>query len=141
MGRAGFGAVKQQAWYAEFGPLFVRMIIGWHLIYGSWGRVAHHKDLMIFATYLRSHHFVAPLVCAYVSSIAQVACGYCYIFGLFTRPAAAVMAVNFLVALWMVHWGMSYPRQALPLLMLFPSVFLLLHGPGRLAVDGMMKRR
>jgi putative oxidoreductase len=131
----------KQPWYAEFGPIFVRLVIGWHLIYGSWGRVGHHKDLMIFQAYLANHHFPLPLVCAYVSSIAQVACGYCYILGLFTRPAAAVMVVNFSVALGMVHWGMPYPRQALALLMLFPSIFLLLHGPGRLAVDSLLRRR
>jgi putative oxidoreductase len=127
--------------YAEFGPIFVRLVIGWHLIYGSWGRVAHHKDLEIFRVYLEHHHFPFPVFCAWLSSIAQVACGYCYILGLFTRPAAAVMTINFLAALWMVHWGMPYPRQALALLMLFPSVFLLLHGPGRLALDSLLRRR
>jgi putative oxidoreductase len=140
MGYRGPEPVKQP-WYAEFGPLFVRLIVGWHLIYGSWGRLASHRELQLFQVYLAQHHFPAPVFCAYLSSIAQVACGYAYLLGLFTRPAAAVMVVNFAVALVMVHRGMAYPRQALALLMLFPSIFLLLHGPGRLAMDNVLRRR
>ena len=106
MGGGGAGPVKQP-WYTEFGPIFVRLIIGCHLVYGSWGGVAHHKDLMIFQAYLANHHFPLPLLCAYVSSIAQVVCGYCYMLGLFTRPAAAVMVINLIVAHGALRHGVS----------------------------------
>jgi uncharacterized membrane protein YphA (DoxX/SURF4 family) len=49
--------------------------------------------------------------------------------------------INFIVALVMVHWGQPYPRQAMALIMLCTSIFLLLHGPGRLALDNVVKRR
>jgi uncharacterized membrane protein YphA (DoxX/SURF4 family) len=50
------------------------------------------------------------------------------------------MVINFIVALVMVHWGQPYPRNALAFLMLFGSVFLLLHGPGQLALDNRRSR-
>jgi putative oxidoreductase len=127
--------------YAEFGPLFLRVVIGWHLVYASWGRVADHHQLMLFRNYLEHYRFPVPLFNAYLSAAAQVVCGYLYILGLFTRPAAAVMVINFVAALWMVHWHQPYPRKQLALIMLAMSIFLLLHGPGRVALDNVLRRR
>jgi putative oxidoreductase len=86
------------------------------------------------------NHFPLATADAWISAAAQVICGILYMAGLFTRPAAAVMVFNFVVALVMVHWGQPYPRQALALIMLCTSIFLLLHGPGRLALDNLRRR-
>ena len=82
-----------------------------------------------------------PTMRAYISSGAQVVCGILYMLGLFTRPAAAIMVINFVVALVMVHWGQAYPRQFPALMMLCTSIFLLLHGPGRVALDNVIRKR
>ena len=131
--------MKKAPAYAEFGPVFIRALIGFHLFYGNWGRLygAGYHD---FVAYLTRNHFPMPSVLAYVSAGAQVVCGILFMAGLFTRWAAAVMVFNFVVALVMVHWGQPYPRQAQTLIMLCTSVFLLLHGPGRMAVDGLRRR-
>ena len=133
--------MKKQPAYAEFGPFFIRFLIGFHLFYGNWGRVVRHKDWLEFHAYLVHHHFPFATVDTWVSGIAQVVCGILFMAGLFTRPAAAVMVFNFVVALWMVHWGQPYPRQAMALIMLCTSLFLLLHGPGRLALDNVIRKR
>jgi putative oxidoreductase len=133
--------MKKQPAYAEFGPFFVRLIIGFHLFYGNWGRIAYAKDFVDFQAYLARHHFPFPHANVYISAGAQVICGILFIAGLFTRPAAAVMVFNFVVALWMIHWGQPYPRQAMALIMLCSSLFLLLHGPGRLALDNVIRKR
>ena len=73
---------------------------------------------------------MAPL-----SAWSQFVSGLLFVIGLFTRPAAAIMVFNFIVALWMVHRGRPYPENALAILMLCGSLFLLFHGPGRLALD------
>jgi putative oxidoreductase len=120
--------------------VFVRVLVGFHLFYGNWARLAQHAAVNEFHQLMVRNHFPAPTVSAYVSAGAQVLCGILFMLGLFTRPAAAVMVFNFVVALLMVHWGQPYPRQALALMMLCTSIFLLLHGPGRLALDNLRRK-
>jgi putative oxidoreductase len=126
--------------YAEYGPVFVRFLVGFHLFYGNWGRLVHHAAWLDFNGLLVRNHFPFPTASTWVSAAAQVICGILYMLGLFTRPAAAVMVFNFVVALTMVHWGQIYPRQALALMMLCTSIFLLLHGPGKVALDNLRRR-
>ncbi len=126
--------------YAEYGPFFIRFLIGFHLFYGNWGRLVRHKDWLEFHALLVRNHFPIPTASAWISAGAQVVCGILFMLGLFTRPAAAVMVFNFVVALTMVHWGMIYPRQAMALIMLATSLFLLLHGPGKLSIDDLRRK-
>jgi putative oxidoreductase len=131
--------MKKPPAYAEYGPVFIRALIGFHLFYGNWGRLldpGYHD----FVTYLARHHFPIPWLMAYLSAGSQVVCGILFMAGLFTRWAAAVMVFNFVVALVMVHWGQAYPRQAQALIMLCTSIFLLLHGPGRVWLDDLRRR-
>lgn len=127
--------------HAELGPVFVRLIIGWHLIYGTQDNVFEYHRMLEFRDFLAKFGFPLPMFAAYLSAYAQFICGILYVAGLFTRPAAAVMVINFLVALGMVHRNDDYPRSALALIMLFSSVFLLFHGPGRAALDNRLLRR
>jgi putative oxidoreductase len=132
--------IKKSPPYAEYGPIFVRFLVGFHLFYGNWGRLVQHAAYNDFHALLVRNHFPVPTVAAYVSAGAQVVCGILFMLGLFTRPAAAVMVINFVAALAMVHWGQPYPRQFLALMMLCTSIFLLLHGPGRLALDDLRRK-
>jgi len=126
--------------YAEYGPFFIRFLVGFHLFYGNWGRLVRHKDWLEFYGLLVRNHFPFPTASAYVSAGAQVLCGILFMLGLFTRPAAAIMVINFAVALTMVHWGQVYPRQFAALAMMATSIFLLLHGPGKAALDNLRRR-
>jgi putative oxidoreductase len=132
--------MKKPPAYAEYGPVFIRFLVGFHLFYGNWGRLVHHKDWLEFHALLVRNHFPFPTANAWISAAAQVICGILFMLGLFTRPAAAVMIFNFVLALTMVHWGQIYPRQALALMMLCTSIFLLLHGPGKASLDDLRKK-
>ena len=121
--------------YREIGPLFIRLAIGWHLVYGTQDNVFNPARMAEFSGFLAKQGFAYPDFMAPLSAYAQFVCGGLYILGLFTRPAAAVMVFNFVVALWMVHRGLPYPENALAILMLCGSLFLLFHGPGRWALD------
>jgi putative oxidoreductase len=69
-------------------------------------------------------------------------CGLLFVVGLATRPAAAVMVVNFLVAVLAVHLGRDlFVDTFPPLAILATSVFLLLNGPGRPSIDAVLERR
>jgi putative oxidoreductase len=126
--------------YAEYGPFFIRFLIGFHLFYGNWGRLVRHKDWLDLYGLLVRNHFPFPTAMTWVSAGAQVVCGILFMLGLFTRPAAAIMVLNFAAALTLVHWGQPYPRQFPALAMMCTSVFLLLHGPGKAALDNLRKR-
>ena len=96
--------MKKPPPYAEYGPVFIRVLIGFHLFYGNWGRLVHHAEWEEFYGVITRNHIPFPTISTWVSAAAQVICGILYMAGLFTRPAAAVMVVNFVVALTMVHW-------------------------------------
>ncbi|NTS42224.1 DoxX family protein [Flavisolibacter sp. BT320] len=84
-----------------------------------------------FEAFLAAHHFPVPLLAAIVSVYAQAIAGILYIIGWQVRWAAAVMAVNFIVAFLMVHWGQSFEETTTVLFMLVSSFVLLLSGGGR----------
>jgi putative oxidoreductase len=121
--------------HREIGPLFIRLGIGWHLVYGTQDNVFNAARMAEFRGFLAQQGFVYPAFMAPLSVYAQFLCGLLFVIGWFTRPAAAIMVFNFIVALWMVHRGRPYPENALAILMLCGSLFLLFHGPGRFALD------
>lgn len=118
----------------EYGMFFVRLIIGFHLIYGTADNVFSTARMHEFRDFLSSHGVPLPLFAAYLSAWAQFLCGILFILGLFVRPAAVVMIINFIAALLIAHRTGGYPPAALALIMLFSSIALLVHGPGRPAM-------
>jgi putative oxidoreductase len=80
---------------------------------------------------------------AYGVYIGEVLAPVLLIIGLFTRPAAAVVAINMLVAIWLAHMGTiatlgKTGGWALELqgLFLFGAVAVIFLGAGRLSVGG-----
>lgn len=118
----------------EYGMFFVRLIIGFHLVYGTQDNVFHWARMLEFRDFLAKNGVPSPLFAANLSAWAQFICGILFILGLFTRPAAAVMIINFIAALLIAHRTGGYPPAALALIMLFTSIALLVHGPGRPAI-------
>jgi putative oxidoreductase len=117
-----------------YGTLFLRLLIGWRLIDGTQDNVFSWERMLEFRDFLDQHHVPFPLVSANVSVYAQFLCGILYILGLFIRPAALVMIINFIVALLVVHWGTSFQESFQALVMLVSSIFFLLNGPGKLSL-------
>jgi putative oxidoreductase len=127
--------------YAGYGAVFIRLLVGHRLVAGVMDNVVSAEQMRAFAVFLAEHGFPAPLLSAHVSAYAQLLCGILILLGAFTRPAAAVMAVNFVVALLTVHLGTPYLENFDALAMLAGSLFLLLHGAGALSVDAALRRR
>jgi putative oxidoreductase len=126
--------------YGEYGAAFIRLAVGYHLVYGTQDNVFHDSRMLEFAEFLRAHGFPFPLFNAHLSAYAQFVCGLLFVVGAATRPAAAVMVVNFVVALLMVHVGRPYPENAPAFFMLAGALFLLLNGAGRPSVDAWLGR-
>lgn len=127
--------------YREYGPLFIRLVVGFHLVYKSQDNVFSSARMHEFVVFLEAHGFPLPAFCAPLSVYAQFVCGLLFIVGAFARHAGAVMTFNFVVAYTMVHWGLPYPNNFEPLMMLAAGLFFLFHGAGRLSVDEWLARR
>ena len=121
-------------------PLF-RLFLGATLVYGTQDNVFDRERMLEFSGFLAQNGFPAPLFNAHLSAYAQFVCGLLIAVGAATRPAAAVMVINFLVALWMVHRNLPFSANIAPLAMLFGSMMLVFHGPGAYSVDAARRRR
>ena len=127
--------------FKEYGPIFVRLIIGFHLVYGTQDNVFSYARMEEFAAFLSAHKVPFPLFAAFVSAYAQFICGILFIVGAATRYAALVMIINFIAAILIAHLGDPYPAKFPALMMLAGACFLFLHGPGELSVDRLLARR
>jgi putative oxidoreductase len=121
--------------HREYGMFFVRLIVGFHLVYGAADNVFSWHDMLRFRDFLAANGTPFPLLGAIISAWAMFLCGILYILGAFTRYAAAIMILNFLAALAIAHRTGGYPPAALALVMLFCSIALLLHGAGKPSMD------
>ena len=127
--------------FKEYGPIFIRLIIGFHLVYGTQDNVFSYARMEEFAAFLSAHKVPFPLFAAFVSAYAQFICGILFILGAATRYAALVMMINFIAAILIAHLGDPYPAKFPALMMLAGACFLFLHGPGELSVDRLLARR
>jgi putative oxidoreductase len=87
--------------------------------------------------------FPDPLHVGHTTSLvlvvfAEVFCALLVVLGLFTRFAALVLVINLAVAALIVHKGHSLEVRETALLYLTAFSAILLVGPGRMSVDGMM---
>ena len=127
--------------YKEYGVIFIRLIVGFHLIYGTQDNVFNYARMEEFAAFLSSRSVPLPLFAAFVSAYAQFICGILFILGAATRYAALVMIINFIAAIVIAHIGDAYPNMFPALMMLAAACFLFVHGPGELSVDSKLRQR
>lgn len=91
--------------------IFIKVAIGFHLIYGTKDNVFSWDRMLEFSDFLTSFGFPIPIVSAVVSVYAQFLCGRLFIVGYKVRIVAAIMVANFIIALAMVHIADSYPQM------------------------------
>jgi putative oxidoreductase len=121
--------------YKEYGALFIRLAVGSRLIEGTQDNVFSRDRMQEFVGFLAANGTPFPEVGAVVSVYAQFVCGALFIIGLWTKPAAALMVVNFVAALVIAHRQTPFAVTWPALMMLAAALFFLLHGPGRPSVD------
>jgi putative oxidoreductase len=130
--------MRQLSWFdsrREYGLFFIRLIIGFHLVYGTADNVFSSARMHEFSEFLAGRGTPFPLFSAYLSAWAQFICGMLFIVGAFIRPAAIVMIINFVCALLIAHRTGGYQPAALALIMLFSSIGFLIHGAGKPSWD------
>lgn len=134
----GFGFFER---HREKGAFFVRLVVGFVLVYGTQDNVFSNARMVEFGDFLAARGVPFPLVAAHVSAYAQFVCGILFVLGLYVRPAALLMVVNFVAALLIAHLDTPLDAARLALCMLFCSLFLLFNGAGALSLDDALSRR
>ena len=126
--------------HRDVGPLFIRLAVGYRLVYGTADNVFSHERMVEFARFLGQHGFPLPMAGAVVSAYAQFICGILFIFGAATRWAGAV-GRRFLFALAIAHRETPYLENFPAWMMLAAGAFFVLHGAGRPSIDDWWARR
>ena len=132
------------AWFdrrRDYAALFIRLAIGTRLISGTQDNVFSYARMEEFSHFLAAHGTPFPLAAAFLSVYAQFLCGALFVLGLWTRPAAVVMAINFLAALVIAHRQTPFEATWPALMMLAAALFFLFHGAGRPSVDASLADR
>jgi putative oxidoreductase len=127
--------------FADLTLLALRVVTGGFLIHETWDNVTSSARMREFAEFLTQFDFPLPHLMAPLSVAVQFGCGILIVLGFATRLAGLLIAANFAIAVYMVHWAEPF-RGWWPALVL---VFLALHfaavGSGRVGLDAVVGKR
>lgn len=122
-----------------YGVIFLRVIVGWRLIAGVWHYATHSKPMSEVETFFSTLNLPAPLLSAYLSVYAQFICAILFIIGLWFRPAAIVMIINFTVAIIAAHLNDGIEKSFAAWAMLAASWLFLFNGAEKISIDNRAK--
>ncbi|RAJ95473.1 putative oxidoreductase [Larkinella arboricola] len=124
--------------FRPYAPFLLRLAFGYQLLDAA-GHTALHpaEGIPGYADWLKSLGFPFPVLSATLSAYTEFVGALLMIAGLWTRPAAFLLMINFLFAVLMGHLAIQDTyKNTFPALNLFAmSVFLLLNGPGKPSFD------
>jgi putative oxidoreductase len=126
--------------YADLGLLLLRCVTGAFLIYQSHDNVFSAERMGEFVKFLTQFGFPAPALMAPIAVYAQFFGGIAFILGLFTRWAGLIVAAQFVVAVWMVHWNDPVPGIWPAAILVFLGLYFGLRGSGRYGIDAMFEK-
>ena len=121
--------------HEELALFALRAVTGLFLIYQSHDNVLSPARMAEFEGFMAQFGFWRPDILAPFAIFWQVAAGIGFILGLFVRPLGLITAVQFTVAVWMVHWNQSFDGWWPALILVFLGVYFLARGGGRYALD------
>jgi putative oxidoreductase len=124
--------------------LLVRLYWGWQLIESGWGKL-HHLDKV--TEFFGSLNLPMPAQTALAISSLEFFGGIFLAIGLLSRLTALVLTVNMLMAyitadreaLFSIFSDPDKFYAAAPYTFLIASLLILIFGPGRIAVDSLIK--
>lgn len=121
----------------DFGKLVLRLTIGVLMLFHGQFKIVHGVGWI--ASMLKAHGI--PGFVAYGAYIGEVIAPVLIIIGLLTRPAAFVIAVNLVVATWLVKTGAVWSRTNVgawalegEAMYLFGALAVMFLGAGRYAL-------
>jgi putative oxidoreductase len=123
----------------DFGVLILRLIFGFRLVEGM-VTVLMNKWIPGLADYFAANHIPFALASTYLAVYAELICGVLFIIGLWVRPAALIMVINFTVAIVFVDFRAGFEKGFPAWSILAVSVFLFCYGAGKISLDEKFKK-
>lgn len=126
--------------HPEIGLLVLRAVIGGHLVWSTQDNVFSWTRMLEFRDFLEHFGFPVPLVAAITSVAVQFLGGLALVVGWYTRPAAFLLAINFVVAIVMVDSLRPYPAAFPALAIVAAAVALVFTGAGKYSLDHRLRK-
>jgi putative oxidoreductase len=133
--------LTDNARHSDLGLLLLRWVTGAFLLYQSHDNVFSAERMDEFARFLEQFNFPYPELMAPLSIAFQFGAGISFILGLFTRWFGMFTVVNFVVAMWMVHWDDPIPRMWPAAILVVLGLYFALRGSGRYGLDRLFEGR
>jgi putative oxidoreductase len=116
-----------------YGALLMRLALGVSMAVHGYGKVVPHGALNHHAHYIVS--LGLPIWLGYISAYTEFVGGLMLIVGFLTRFAAALIAINMLVALFLVGIHQGFASYNYILVLVGLGIMLTFYGAGALALD------
>ena len=121
--------------------LALRVVTGLFLLYQSHDNVLSVARMDEFEAVMGQFGFWRPDILAPFAIFWQMAAGIGFILGLFVRPLGLITAIQFVVAVWMVHWSQTLDGWWPAAILVFLGFYFLARGSGRYGLDTLLARR
>jgi putative oxidoreductase len=121
----------------DLGLLVIRLSLAAFMLPHGFPKLVHYADRM--EKFSDPFGLGSPLSLA-LAVFAEFFCSILLALGLFTRFAIIPLIITMATAAFIVHAGDPFGDREKALLYLFPFLGLFITGPGKLSVDGIVKR-
>jgi len=123
----------------DIGLLILRVFAGLALALAhGWGKIPPSEG---FVGMIGGMGFPAPALFAWLAALAEFGGGLLIALGLLTRPAAAFVAVHFVIVAFVVHAGDTFGDRELALFFLATALCFAFTGAGRYSADAAIQSR
>lgn len=119
--------------------LVLRIAAGIIFIMHGYGKLTGNPSIEMFSGMLANMGWPAPMFFAWVVALVEFFGGIAILFGILTRPAAILLAIDMLVAFLGAKHG-AFPAGDPDFALLGISIALALMGPGRCSIAKMMMK-
>ena len=127
--------------YEDAALFALRAATGLFLIYQSHDNLLSAARMDEFVRFMGQFGFWRPDILAPFAIFWQVAAGIGFVAGLFVRPLGLITAIQFAVAVWMVHWSQDYALWWPAAILIFLGLYFFARGGGRYAIDARFTSR
>ena len=127
--------------YEDAALLALRVVTGLFLLYQSHDNVLSAARMDEFEAFMGQFGFWRPDILAPFAIFWQVVAAIGFILGLFVRPLGLITAIQFIVAVWMVHWSQDYALWWPAAILVFLGLYFAARGAGRYGLDTVLARR
>lgn len=126
-------ATIQQPWQQN-GLAVIRIITGLLMAYHGW-EIFDNTKMAEYAKWEVIQTLPAPQLMVYVGKAVELLTGLCFVFGIFTRIAALLMALNMLFICFKVGNGRFYYEDQHPFIFAILALVFFFTGPVKWSLD------